>query len=90
MSHVNHLTRRRIFFSLDRMRYLAALTMSLICFQAIAQAAERQSAAAAYTERIGAIVNRLIDSELAKHAVRLNAFEDDDERPAGVKRPETR
>jgi len=56
------------------MRYLAALTTSLICLQAIAHAAEKKSASAAYTERIGAIVNRLIDSELSKHAVRLNAF----------------
>jgi hypothetical protein len=56
------------------MRYLAALTTSLICLQAIAHAAEKKPAAAAYTQRIGAIVNRLIDSELTKHVVRLNAF----------------
>ena len=56
------------------MRYLAALTTSLICLQAIAHAAEKKSAADAYTERIGAIVSRSIDSEIAKHAARLSAF----------------
>jgi len=56
------------------MRFLAALTTSLICLQAIAHAAEKKAASAAYTERIGAIVNRMIDSEVSKHAVRLNAF----------------
>ena len=56
------------------MRYLATLTISLICFHTIVLAAEKKSAADAYTQRIGAIVNRLVDSELPKLPDVRNAF----------------
>jgi len=56
------------------MRYLTALTATLICFQTIVPAAEKNSTANAYTQRIGAIVNRLIDSELPKLPDLRNAF----------------
>jgi hypothetical protein len=54
------------------MRHLAALTMSLVCFHAVAHAAGKKPATDAYVERISGTVNRLIDSELSKHPERLN------------------
>ena len=56
------------------MRYRTALTTSLICFYTVVLAAEQKSAADAYTQRIGAIVNRLIDSELPRLPDLRNAF----------------
>jgi len=56
------------------MRYLTALTISLICFHTSVVAAEKKSPADACTQRIGAIVNRLIDSELPKLPDLRNAF----------------
>ena len=54
------------------MRYLTALTISLMCFHAVARAAEKKSAADAYAGQLAAIVDRLIDSELPKHRELLN------------------
>lgn len=54
------------------MRYLAALTTSLICFHAAAQAAEKSSATAAYNERLAEIAKQALDGELLKHPERLN------------------
>jgi TonB family protein len=54
------------------MRYLAALTTSLICFHATAQAAEKSSPVDAYNDRLAAIAKRALDTELLKHPERLN------------------
>jgi TonB family protein len=54
------------------MRYLAALTTSLICFHAIAQAAEKSSPTAAYNERLAEIAKKALVAELLKHPERLN------------------
>jgi TonB family protein len=53
------------------MRYLAALTTSLICFHAIAQAAEKSSPTAAYNERLAEIAKKALEAELLKHPERL-------------------
>jgi hypothetical protein len=49
------------------MRFLTALTISLIFLHAAAHAAEKKSALEAYVQRLGTIVNGLADSEIAKH-----------------------
>ena len=54
------------------MRYLAVLTTTLICFFAIAQAAEKSSPTAAYNERLAEIAKKALDAELLKHPDRLN------------------
>ena len=54
------------------MRFLGALTISLIFLQAIAHAAEKKSPLEAYVQRVGMIVNRLVDSEITKHPELLN------------------
>jgi TonB family protein len=54
------------------MRYLAALTASLICFHATTQAAEKSSSVDAYNDRLAEIAKRALDTELLKHPERLN------------------
>src|SRR5262245_20675529 len=54
------------------MRYLVALVMSLICFHAIAQAAEKSSPTAAYNDRLAGIAQQALNAELLKHPERLN------------------
>jgi TonB family protein len=54
------------------MRYLAALTTSLICFHATAQATEKSSPTAAYNERLAEIARQALNAELLKHSERLN------------------
>jgi TonB family protein len=54
------------------MRYLMALTASLICFHAVAHAAEKTSPATAYNERLAEIAKKALDAELLKHPERLN------------------
>lgn len=57
--------------SLNRMRSLTALTAGLICFHALALGAGKSSANA-YNERLRKIVQKALDSALAKHPDRLN------------------
>jgi hypothetical protein len=54
------------------MRFLGAVTISLISLQAVAHAAEKKPPLEAYVQRVGMIVNRLADSEITKHPERLN------------------
>jgi hypothetical protein len=54
------------------MRYLAALTTSLMCFLATAQAAEKSSPTAVYNDRLAGIAKQALDAELLKHPERLN------------------
>lgn len=54
------------------MRFFGALTISLMFLQAIAHAAEKESPLEAYVQRVGMIVNRLVDAEIAKHPELLN------------------
>jgi hypothetical protein len=55
------------------MRYLAALMAGLICFHAMATAAEKSSATAAYNDRLAEIAKRALDAELLKHPERLSS-----------------
>ena len=59
-------------FSLDLMRYLAALTTSLMCFHATAQATEKASPTAAYNGRLAEIARQALNAELFKHPERLS------------------
>ena len=54
------------------MRFLTALTISLIFLHTAANAAEKKSALEAYVQRLGTIVNDLADSEITKHPELLN------------------
>jgi hypothetical protein len=54
------------------MRYLAALTISLVCFQLTAQAAEKSSPTAAYSNRLAAISKNALNAELSQHPERLS------------------
>jgi hypothetical protein len=54
------------------MRYLAALTISLVCFQATAQAAEKSSPTTVYNDRLAAISKKALGAELSKHPERLS------------------
>jgi hypothetical protein len=54
------------------MRYLTALITGLVCFHAMASAAEKSSATAAYNDRLAEIAKRALDAELLKHPERLN------------------
>jgi hypothetical protein len=47
------------------MRYLAALTASLVCFHATAQAAEKSSPIDAYNDRLTGIAQRALDKDIA-------------------------
>jgi hypothetical protein len=54
------------------MRYLAALTISLVCFHLTAEAAEKSSPTAAYNDRLAAISKKALNAELSKHPERLS------------------
>ncbi|MEY2563211.1 MAG: hypothetical protein QOH88_1404 [Verrucomicrobiota bacterium] len=54
------------------MRFLAVLTTSLISLHAVAHAAEKKPPLEAYVQRLGTIVNGLVDAEITKHPELLN------------------